>query len=280
MKKILLTGSNSYIGKSFVKWLESNHSSSVITVESLSVRNNEWLEKKFIKYDTIVHLAAIVHNPTASKELYYQVNRDLAFQIAKKAKNDGVKQFIFFSTLSVYGLSQGIINKNTPLNPKNDYGKSKLQAEEEILALEDDTFKVVIVRPPIVYGPGSPGNFRKMLMFFEYLPVFLDIPNKRSMIYIDNLSYFLYLLIDNEERGIYIPQNAEYSSTYQIFLKYREKRKCFSLRIPHSFVDIIKKSSIGSKIFGDLVVNSNVCHYKLPYQIVSFNESITSFRKV
>src|SRR5690606_7124221 len=112
----------------------------------------------------VIHVAGIAHvkETKENADLYYKVNRDLAFEVAKKAKNEGVKQFIFLSSMSVYGIETGIIKINTPTNPKTNYGRSKLEAEELISSIESDSFKVAILRPPMIYGKGCKGNYIRL----------------------------------------------------------------------------------------------------------------------
>src|SRR5699024_10434376 len=125
--------------------------------EKLSLRDGLWKEKDFSTYDVVVHVAGIAHVSTDPKmeELYYQVNRDLTIDVAKKAKDEGAKQFIFLSSIIVYGdqpSESGIIDQDTIPNPDNFYGKSKLEAEEGIKNMECGDFKIVILRPPMIYG--------------------------------------------------------------------------------------------------------------------------------
>src|SRR5699024_9295461 len=150
------------------------------------------------------------------EDLYYRVNRDLTIELAEKAKKENVAQFIFLSSIIVYGENidnDGVINKDTIPKPSNFYGNSKLQAEEGITPLQDDTFNVAIIRPPMIYGKGSKGNYPKLAKLARISPIFPNIENKRSMLHIDNLSEFLKLMIDNEESGLFFPQNKEYVQT-------------------------------------------------------------------
>jgi UDP-glucose 4-epimerase len=196
MKKILITGANSYIGTSLEKWLERYPDR--YSIDTVDMRSDEWKEKDFSKHDVVFHVAGIAHVSSDPKmeDLYYKVNRDLTIETAKKAKIEGVKQFIFMSSIIVYGDSSNInrkkvIDKNTVPLPSNFYGNSKLQAEDGIRPLESDDFKVVILRPPMIYGKGSKGNYPKLAKMAQKLPVFPDIDNKRSMLHVDNLCEFI-----------------------------------------------------------------------------------------
>ena len=154
MKRILITGANSYIGTSFEKWLQQWPDK--YYVNTIDMIDGSWRQKSFTGYDVVFHVAGIAHvkETKKNKELYYRVNRDLTYETATKARAEGVKHFIFLSSMSVYGIENGVINRNTLLNPTTNYGKSKLQAEKLIQPLNDDSFKVVILRPPMVYGKG------------------------------------------------------------------------------------------------------------------------------
>ena len=165
MKKILITGANSYIGTSLEKWLGKNPDK--YYVDTVSTRDDAWKKKDFSEFDVVFHVAGIAHikETKENQDLYYKVNRDLAFEAAKKAKAGGVKQFVFLSSMSIYGQDVGPIGINTIPNPKTAYGKSKYEAETMVLELEDDSFKVAILRPPMVYGPNSKGNYQLLSKF-------------------------------------------------------------------------------------------------------------------
>src|SRR5699024_7629467 len=163
-------------------------------------------------------VAGIAHNSSNPKleDKYYQVNRDLTIEVAKKAKEDGAKQFIFMSSIIVYGTKNEFIDSNTKPEPDNFYGDSKLQAEEGILPLQDNSFNVAIIRPPMIYGKNSKGNYPLLSKFAQKSPIFPDYPNKRSMLHIDNLCEFLKLMIENEESGTFHPQNKELVQTSEM----------------------------------------------------------------
>ncbi|WP_315969461.1 NAD-dependent epimerase/dehydratase family protein [Oceanobacillus massiliensis] len=219
MKRILITGKNSYVGNSFEKWLDNYPGE--YSIDKLSLRDNSWKEKNFSSYDVILHVAGIAHvsSDPNKEELYYKVNRDLTVEVAKKAKIEGAKQFIFMSSIIVYGDSTSdrkVIDRNTVPKPSNFYGNSKLQAEEGIKNLESDNFKIVLIRPPMIYGRDSKGNYPKLAKAAQKLPVFPYVQNERSMLHIDNLSEFIRLMVDNKERGLFFPQNREFVKTSEM----------------------------------------------------------------
>ena len=132
MKNILITGENSYIGNSFQNWVSQYKGE--YEVDTISVRDDKWKSTSFSEYDIVLHVAGIAHikETKENKDLYYKVNRDLAIEVARKSKEDGIKQFVLLSSMSVYGMDQGIITTNTIEKPKSSYGISKLEAENEI----------------------------------------------------------------------------------------------------------------------------------------------------
>ena len=218
MKRVLITGAGSYIGTAFESWI-AERSDSIIT-QTLGMRGEAWRGHDFRGYDSVFHVAGLAHADVGkvseeTKALYYKVNCDLAVECARKAKAEGVGQFIFMSSIIVYGDSAGIgkrrvIGRDTPLAPANFYGDSKVRAEEGLKRLDSDSFRVVILRPPMIYGKGSKGNYPLLAKLAVKLPFFPKEENQRSMLYIGNLCRFVELMVENGERGIFYPQNAEY----------------------------------------------------------------------
>lgn len=224
-KKILITGAGSYIGTSLRQWLSAFDSQ--YEVSELNMHKDQWKSHDFSKYDTIFHVAGIAHADTGKvskekKQLYYEVNRDLAVQTAQKAKASGVKQFIYMSSIIVYGESakpfegRRRITKMTRPQPANFYGNSKWQGERGVRALETPDFKVCILRPPMIYGTGSKGNYPMLAKIAAVTPVFPLVKNERSVLHIDHLCEFLRLIIDNEETGIFFPQDGFYADTSEL----------------------------------------------------------------
>ncbi|GCF93295.1 UDP-glucose 4-epimerase [Enterococcus florum] len=224
MKRILITGANSYIGTSFEKWMRQFGRE--YQIDTIDMKDNSWKSRKFDLYDSVFHVAGIAHADVEkvdeeTKRLYYQVNCDLAVETAKKYKADlGNKtgQFIYMSSIIVYGEGSNInkkrvITPETRPNPSNFYGDSKLQAELKLCPLETQTFKIAILRPPMIYGYKSKGNFPQLIKIADKSPIFPNIKNERSMLFIGNLCIYLKRLIDNGERGVFFPQNKDYVRT-------------------------------------------------------------------
>lgn len=254
MKKILITGANSYIGTSFEKYIQENYPKDYI-IQTVDMIGNNWKEKDFLGYDSVFHVAGIAHikETAENRHLYYDVNRDLAVKVAKVAKESGVNQFILLSTMSVYGLTVGHIKKDTPTHPINAYGESKVQADEEIKNLEDRNFKFACLRPPMVYGKGCKGNYQSLRKFALKSPIFPDYQNARSMVYIENLCEFVKNVIEQEKSGLFFPQNSEYVNTSKMVKEIAEIHGN-KMRLTKAFSWMLKFLQIGivNKVFGDL----------------------------
>ncbi|MBQ7957194.1 MAG: NAD-dependent epimerase/dehydratase family protein [Clostridia bacterium] len=253
--KILITGAGSYIGMCFDEFMKNFPDYQVDTLDMLQ---KNWENEDFSSYDSIYHVAGIAHRKETEENahLYYEVNRDLVIKVAEKAKKENVKQFVFLSSMSVYGVEEGVITKDTPPNPKSNYGKSKIQAEELLENLKSDSFKVAILRPPMVYGDGCKGNYQMLVKFAKMLPVFPDYENKRSMIHVDNLSAFVKNLIDGEKEGLFFPQDENYICTCRMVKEIASSmgKNMKLLKIMNPAVSILKKfTTQGKKAFGDLI---------------------------
>ncbi len=213
MKRVLITGAGSYLGKNIQNFLAQTPDQ--FQTETLDVRTQEWKEHSFAGFDAIVHVAGIAHQQEteANAESYYHVNRDLAVEVAAKAKAQGVSQFVLFSSMSVYGLVCGRITAQTKEAPNTHYGKSKLMAEEAIASLQDAGFRLAIVRPPMIYGKDCRGNYPRLSAMVRKLPVFPRVCNERSMLYVGCLNGFIRRLLSSGEGGLFFPQNREYVCT-------------------------------------------------------------------
>ena len=291
MKRILITGANSYIGTSFEKYITENYPNDY-TVDTVDMIDGTWRQKSFSGYDVIYHVAGIAHSDSGKispekEKLYRSVNTDLTIETAKKAKEDGVKQFIFMSSAIVYGDSapigkQKVITKDTPVNPANCYGDSKVQAEKGIVSLSDESFRVVILRPPMIYGKDSKGNFPTLEKLAKRLSVFPRVSNERSMLYIGNLVEFVRLMILNNEVGVFWPQNSEYSNTSEVVRMIAEA-KGKRIRLLSGFTWLLKIASVFSglvnKAFGNLCYEKSMSEYKTDYIRYSLAESIIEAEK-
>ena len=285
MKKILITGANSYVGVSveqyLQQWPEQYH------LDTVDMIGDGWKEHSFRGYDAVLHVAGLVHQPQskndpAQAELYDRINHRLAVETAQKAKAEGVRQFLFMSSASVYGLDAPVgkvvmITEKTPLNPRDNYGISKKNAEESLQKLQDEQFKVAILRPPMIYGKGCKGNYQTMAKIARKLPVFPKVKNRRSMLYMENLAEFIRLLIDDEAEGVFCPQNDEYVNTSDMvnLIAHANGKGIvliggftWSLKLLRSVIGIVDKA------FGSLCYDFELSRYTRDYCVKDLQESI------
>ena len=286
MKKILITGAGSYIGTSFDRYLKEKHPDQY-EVDTVDMIGGGWKEKDFSPYDTVFHVAGIAHSDNGKiapekEKLYYSVNTELTSAAAEKAKSDGARQFIFMSSAIVYGNSAPIgktkiITADTPVSPSNCYGDSKVQAEKRLKLLEDENFKVVILRPPMIYGKGSKGNYPLLAKLALKLPFFPRVQNERSMLYIENLCEFVRLMIENEESGTFFPQNSEYSNTSELveMIAAAHGKK---IKLVGGFTRLLKIMScftgLVNKAFGNLTYERSISDYKENYRVAGLYDSV------
>lgn len=284
-KRVLVTGVNSYIGNAFRSYMEQYPEEAA--VEGISVRNDVWKTLDFSGYDCIFDVAGIAHADTGHvseevKKRYYAVNCDLTVALAQKAKEEGVRQFIFMSSAIVYGDSapigfQRMITRDTPPAPADFYGDSKLQAEKGILPLADDHFKIAVLRPPMIYGKGSKGNYPVLSKMAQKLPAFPKVENCRSMLYIGNLVEFVRLVIKNEESGFFFPQNGQYSNTSQLVQMIAEAHGKHIILVGGCTVPLrllSQATGLVNKAFGSLAYDMSMSEYKENYRRFSLEESI------
>ena len=294
-KKVLITGANSYIGESFQVFAEENYEKN-FEIDTLDMLDPEWRKKDFSAYDIVYHVAGIAHADVGNvseevKQKYYAVNTDLSIEVARKAKEEGVKEFIFMSSMIVYGDSapygkRKIIDKNTVPHPANFYGDSKLQADVGVRELADANFKVIVLRPPMSYGKGSKGNYPILAKLAKKLPIFPEVTNERSMLHIDNLCEFLcqIMLIKEitNESVVLIPQNVEWTKTSDMVHEIAKVsgKKIISLKMLAPAVWIGGKipGKIGelvNKAFGNNAYSQDMSEYEgIDYRMVDLKESV------
>jgi len=335
MKRILITGINSYIGNSVERYLMEYNAAQGrehYRVDKISLRDDSWERYAFGSYDAVLHVAGLAHADVGkvseeTKALYYAVNTDLTEKVAEKAKEEGVPQFIYLSSVIVYGDSAKVgekkhITADTQPQPANFYGDSKLQAELRLRALEqakqvngqktellsqdqkmaekmaneytleaspektenekEKSFRVAILRPPMIYGRNSKGNFPMLVKLAEKLPFFPKIINERSMLYVENLAEFIRLLVESGRGGLFFPQNPEYVTTSQMVRTIGEvkgkKIRLWSILNPLVKLAAAMPGKIGgmaNKAFGSLTIDRALSDNEFAgYQIYSLQESV------
>lgn len=290
MKHILVIGKNSYIGTSFQKYAAVYAPELKVTL--VGARDEAWKSVDFGGYDVVVHVAGKAHadigNVTEEvKQEYYDVNYKLAVEVAHTAKEAGVRQFIYPSSMIIYGESapvgkKKVITRDTLPEPSNFYGDSKLQADLAIQELATENFKTAVLRLPMVYGEGSKGNYPILAKMAKKLPFFPEIKNERSMLYIGNLCEFLREIIENGDGGVFYPQNAEYTVTSEMVSLIADvvgkKLHLSSFLAP--FVRLAGKmpgkiGQLSNKAFGNCVYDKEMSRYQdNRYQVYSLADSI------
>ena len=281
MKRILITGAGSYVGESVRKYILST--SSEFQINAVDTMGDNWKKADYSQYDVVYHVAGIAHvNADPKMEaLYYKVNRDLTIEVAKHAKAAGVKQFIFMSSQIVFHESQSlkseVLTAETKENPNGFYGDSKLQAELGIKPLEDENFKVCILRPCMIYGPNAKGNFPRLAKLACKTPIFPCWHNKRSMLYIDNLAEFVKQAVDRQLSGTFYPQNRELADTVEI-IRFFAKANAHAVWITRLLNPFVWLGSFVlqpiNKMFATYYYDPKMSKMDFDYQLVSFEESL------
>jgi nucleoside-diphosphate-sugar epimerase len=264
MKNILLTGANGYLGSSFINQYRNKYK-----FEKFSLLTQKLKHVNFEGINTILHCAALVHQKTEhSYEKYQEINVEYPVKLAKLAKQNGVKQFIFISTVAVYGEDVENIDENTRCNPITPYGKSKFEAEKQLLELNDKNFIVSIIRPPMIYGKNAPGNIDSLVTLVRKIPIIPlgQINNKRSFIYIDNLCYIIDVLITQEKEGIFLASDDNSLSTsvlIELIAKNLDK-KIYLIKIPF-FESLLKllKPSFHKRLYSNFEIDNTISRKKL-----------------
>ncbi len=290
MKRVLITGANSYIGVSFENYVHE-HYSSELSIDTVDMIDGIWKEKDFSLYDVVYHVAGIAHADVGNvsdevKAKYYAINTELAIETAKKAKADGVKQFVFMSSAIVYGDSAPYgkakrITADTEPQPANFYGDSKWRADKGVRELADEGFTATVLRTPMIYGKNSKGNYPTLAKMAKKLPIFPDVQNERSILYIENLCEFLCQVMIRGEDGVFWPQNAEYTKTSEM-VKIIGEVGGHKVRVSKAWNWIVsiashipgKISGLANKAFGNMSYDQSMSQYDFKYQVVDLKESI------
>ncbi|XOV91140.1 MAG: NAD-dependent epimerase/dehydratase family protein [Bacteroidota bacterium] len=275
-KSILLTGSSGFLGSRLLQ--KSKHSRAIGTV---SLQSTPISQINLSGTDTIIHCAGIAHRMSGHDEKeYFKVNRDLTLLLAESAKANGVKHFIFLSTIKVFGLDSSDAPIEGNLAPsslflaphKDAYGRSKLAAELGLKELESKDFTVSIIRPPLIYGPGAKGNLLKLMQNIQkggMLPLG-GIHNRRSMIFVDNLVALIDLIIEQKAAMTITPADQPAISTTKLV-----EELCKTINPDKKLISIpgflrplirVLKPAFYHRLFGSLEVAPHPDLEKLGYQ--------------
>lgn len=280
--KILITGANSFVGSSVERWLLREPEK--YEIDTVDTVGDNWRKADLSLYDAVFHVAGLAHvDPKPEMApLYYKVNCDLALEIACAAREAGVGQFIFMSSMIVFHASKSLkgtaITHETEPAPNDFYGDSKLRAEIGLRKLETPDFKVAVLRPCMIYGPGNKGNFPRLARLAARTPVFPAWHNRRSMLYIDNLSEFVRQALDLRLSGTFHLQNREYADTVEL-VRALGRQANHSIFISRLFNPLVRVAAPFlkpvSKMFADQYYDRSLTDYPFEYQLVSLEESLS-----
>lgn len=282
MKKVLLIGVGGYIGSKFKEYMKRY---SDYEISEVSSKDREWDKISFKGFDAVYNVSGLAHANArqGTKEQYYAVNGQLPIDVATKAKKEGVPIFIQMSSMIVYGNMSPLGKKNNitketiPASP-TIYGKSKMMAEDGLHKLEDIIFQVAIIRPPLIYSENARDNFPKLVLFAKKMPLFPNLKNQQSMLYVDNLCELVHLIIENNQGGIYYPQQEVYIETSKIVRDIAKAvgNHMWQTKIFNPFLRLLSKNiSIIRKAFGNITYDMNISnHFDGKYRVVSYEESI------
>lgn len=290
MKKVMLVGIGGYIGGKFTEYIKNNYSDWM--VDSVDSMNGIWKDADFHGYDAVYNVSGLAHANArqGSEEQYYAVNGQLPIDVAAKAKKEGVPMFVQMSSMVVYGDMSGLgkdkmIYADTVPEEPTIYGKSKMMAERGLHELEDASFQVAIMRPPLIYSENARDNFPRLVNFAKKMPIFPKLENRQSMVYVDNLCELIHLIIENNQGGTYYPQQECYIETSKIVRDIAKAvgNKMWQTRLFNPFLRVLSKSEkLGfiHKAFGSITYDMAISnHFDGKYRVVSYEESIQRIAK-
>jgi UDP-glucose 4-epimerase len=256
--KIFITGSSGYLGSSFIKQYQDKYQ-----FEKFSLFTQKIEDIDFNGIDTVLHCAALVHQKVEHPyDRYHQINVEYPVRLASLAKQHGVKQFVFISTIAVYGDDSVIFDEQTPCAPVTPYVTSKLDAEKKLLELNDDTFVVSIIRPPMVYGKDAPGNIDSLVKLVKKVSILPlgRIHNKRSFVYIGNLCNLIDVVIHKKQKGVLLASDDKPLSTTGLIelIATNLEKKIYLIQIPF-FETLLKllKPNLHKKLYESLEVDNS-----------------------
>lgn len=256
MTNVAIIGKDSYIGGHIAVALREK-GFSVVEVDALDDR---WADFDFTTVDTVIHVAAIVHRKDiADPAVYENVNVKLPLAVVERAAAAGVLQFVFMSSMAVYGrghvLQDCCIVPDSPLCPKTEYAKSKLQAEQALQQSIDSSMVLSIVRPPSVYGRGCKGN-----LFYRYEKIASLLPRipacepdcLQGLLYIDNLCSAIYAIINDRKAGCFHPQDSSLLTMTEILCEIQRCRsgKSYVSDALGRLVSLFSFMPVYQKLFG------------------------------
>ncbi|WP_445357312.1 UDP-glucose 4-epimerase family protein [Microbulbifer sp. ANSA002] len=276
-ERVLLTGASGFIGSALLSALRSKRVK-VLPVYRHEVEGGLYVPRidaetdwgtTLNNIDVVIHTAARVHvmqesavDPLAE---FRKVNLEGTLQLARQAASSGVKRFIFLSSIKVNGESttgRGPFTAEEPSNPVDSYGISKKEAEDALIALAEETgLEVVVIRPPLVYGPGVKANFQSMMRWLQKgIPLPLgSINNRRSLVSVYNLIDLITVCIEhpNARNQVFLVSDGLDMSITDLLRRLSRSLRCRALLIPvPASVLIFTLSLLGKRAVADRLCGS------------------------
>lgn len=261
---LLVTGATGFVGKHLISLLRNRD------IDYETFKNDLSADYKLQEDNNIraiIHLAGLAHNKAKSVDELKKVNYFGTLELAKKAKSQRIKRFVFLSTAAMYGNVQGLVTESSPLVLLNEFARLKRETEIELLKLGDDNFEVVIIRAPLIYGSEAPANFKlltKLVGVSPLLPFKLS-KNKRSYVAVQNVVDLLLTCADHPKAAQQIFLIADsgavtiYDLTQQIALMLGKRR--FQLPVPITLMRwlarIVGKKELANALFGSLEIDTS-----------------------
>jgi nucleoside-diphosphate-sugar epimerase len=272
---ILITGAKGFIGQSLCPFLQqTNHHVETVSLRTASEVDNIQLEH----YDAVIHLAALAHQMRrVSDEAYMESNYELTRALANKAKSEGIKKFVFISSVKVYGetSSAEALNELSICAPQDIYGKSKLFAEQYLQSLADERFQIVILRLPLVYGPHVKGNFLSLLHWHAQrrLIPFKHVTTQRAMVYVGNVCAMIASLLQyaGKQQCFVAADDVESMTLHQLsqllLQALHRRKKVFFCAFPSPLRWLVKhlKPAVHQRLFDDFKFNADLSFNELRY---------------
>lgn len=255
-RNILLVGSSGYIGRHVF----AAFSSTFKVVKSVS-RAGDLRLNELQNIDVVINAAGLAHSSATQPTEYAKVNAIFPCELARAARDAGVKKFIHLSSIAVYGSNINRIDESTPEAPDSPYGISKLDGDLALLSLQSDAFDVVILRPPMIYGPNAPGNPARLQRLAKLLPVLPlgGITNRRSFLSVNNLVTFVERALTASVHGVLLVADDDSVSTTKFVRHVARMHDQTVLLVNISFFFLILSvllPTVAAKLLSDLVVSN------------------------
>jgi len=286
--KILVTGANGFVGRCLVRHLAERGHAVTGTVRRefegfdpaihRVIREGQPFGSALDGVEAVVHAAGVAHRPSMEGTLFLSGNRDWTVRIAEEVARSGVRALVHLSSIAAFGVPQDRaclvagLRECDEGNPRNLYGRSKREAEPAVEGLEESGVLGVNLRPPLIYGPGAPGNWAKLLKLVALpcpLP-FASVDNRRSYLGIGSLCEAIDAVLaaagsegGPQRSGTYHLAEAEPVSLREIVTVLRsamgKPRGLFPFpsRALEAALGAVGKASMADGLFGDLVVDSS-----------------------